>query len=55
MSWTEAMLPLTEEEIQELEEASKRIPCLDDDCPEMTPEQLKQFHRTNLFLKEKSE
>lgn len=36
---------LTPEEIEELEAAEKMPICFDDDCPEMTDEMLKQFHR----------
>ena len=34
---------LTAEEKRELEAAENRIPVFDEDCPEMTMEQLKQF------------
>lgn len=36
---------LTPEEIAELEAAEKMPLLFDDDCPEMTDEMLKQFHR----------
>lgn len=36
---------LTPEEIAELEEAEKRPIIFENDCPEMTGEMLKQFHR----------
>lgn len=36
---------LTPEEIEELEAVEKMPICFDDDCPEMTDEMLKQFHR----------
>ena len=36
---------LTAEEKQELEAAEDRMPVFDEDCPEMTVEQLKQFRR----------
>ena len=36
---------LTQEEIAELEAAEKMPIIFDDDCPEMTSEMLKQFHR----------
>ena len=36
---------LTPEEIAELEAAEKMPIVFDDDCPEMTSEMLKQFHR----------
>lgn len=38
---------LTPEEIAELEEAEKMPIVFDDDCPEMTNEMLKQFHKAN--------
>ena len=34
---------LTAEEKQELEAAEDRMPVFDEDCPEMTSDQLKQF------------
>ena len=39
------ILRLKPEEIRELEEAEKRPLVFDEDCPEMTAEQLKQFRR----------
>lgn len=36
---------LTPEEIAELEAAEKMPLVFDDDCPEMTSDMLKQFHR----------
>lgn len=36
---------LTPEEMVELEAAEKMPVTFDDDCPEMTSEMLKQFHR----------
>ena len=36
---------LTAEEKRELEAAESRMPVFDEDCPEMTVEQLKQFRR----------
>lgn len=36
---------LTQEEMAELEAAEKKPVTFDDDCPEMTSEMLKQFHR----------
>ena len=36
---------LTSEEIAELEKAEKMPIVFDEDCPEMTSEMLKQFHR----------
>ena len=36
---------LTAEEKQELEAAENRMPVFDEDCPEKTTEQLKQFTR----------
>ena len=38
---------LTPEEMAELEEAEKMPIVFDDDCPEMTSEMLKQFHKMN--------
>ncbi len=37
--------PLTEEELQEVKEASKRPYIYDEDAPELTDEQLKKLHR----------
>ena len=42
---SELLNPLTEEELRELDEAEKRTPCFDEDCPEMTAAQLQQFRR----------
>lgn len=39
--------PLTPEQIAEIEEARKHPIVFDEDCPEMTEEQLKQFRRVN--------
>ena len=39
--------PLTPEQIAEVREAAKRPIVFDEDCPEMTEEQLKQFRRVN--------
>jgi len=39
--------PLTPEQIAEIEEAAKHPIVFDEDCPEMTEEQLKQFRRVN--------
>ena len=36
---------LTAEEKHELEAAENRMPVFDEDCPEMTVEQLKQFRQ----------
>ena len=36
---------LTAEEKRELEAAKNRMPVFDEDCPEMTVEQLKQFRQ----------
>jgi hypothetical protein len=49
VTMTLADLPpeLTEEEIAELEAAEKMPITYDEDCPEMTSEQLKQFVRVN--------
>ena len=37
--------PLTPEQIAEVEEAAKHPVTFDEDCPEMTEEQLRQFYR----------
>ena len=37
--------PLTPEQIAEIEEAAKYPIVFDEDCPEMTEEQLRQFKR----------
>jgi len=39
--------PLTPEQIAEIEEAAKHPIAFDEDCPEMTEEQLRQFRRVN--------
>ena len=39
--------PLTPEQVAEIEEAEKYPIVFDEDCPEMTEEQLKQFRRVN--------
>ena len=39
--------PLTPEQIAEIEEAAKYPIVFDEDCPEMTEEQLRQFKRVN--------
>lgn len=39
--------PLTPEQIEEIREAAKYPIVFDEDCPEMTEEQLKQFKRVN--------
>ncbi len=41
---------LTPEEIDELEAAEKRPIIFENDCPEMTGEMLKQFHRMLLRI-----
>ena len=41
---------LTPEEAAELEAAEKMPIVFDDDCPEMTNEMLKQFHRPNTVM-----
>ena len=43
--------PLTPEQIAEIEEAAKYPIVFDDDCPEMTPDQLAQFKRVNPLKK----
>lgn len=40
---------LTAEEKRELETAENRIPVFDEDCPEMTIEQLKQFRPVRIL------
>ncbi|MBR2823071.1 MAG: hypothetical protein IKE24_05255 [Clostridia bacterium] len=42
---SELMIPLSDEERKELEEAEKRLPYFDEDSPEMTAKQLQQFKR----------
>ncbi len=39
--------PLTPEQIAEIEDAAKYPIVYDEDCPEMTEEQLRQFKRVN--------
>lgn len=39
--------PLSPEQIAEIEEAAKYPIVFDEDCPEMTEEQLRQFRRVN--------
>ena len=39
--------PLTKEQLNELEEAVKRPIVYDQDCPKLTEEQLRSFHRVN--------
>ena len=45
--------PLTEEELEELRALKNRPIVFDEDCPELTDEQLKQFRRVNPRRKEK--
>jgi hypothetical protein len=47
MTWEDISKELTEEEIAELEAAEKMPITYDEDCPEMTPEELRQFVRVN--------
>lgn len=46
--------PLTEEELEELRALKNRPIVFDEDCPELTDEQLKQFKRVNPRRKEKA-
>ena len=46
--------PLTEEELEELRNLKNRPIVFDEDCPELTDEQLKQFKRVNPRRKEKA-
>ena len=39
--------PLTPEQIAEIEEAARHPIVFDEDCPEMTEEQLRQFRRVH--------
>ena len=39
--------PLTKEQLNELKEAAKRPIVYDEDCPQLTEEQLRSFHRVN--------
>lgn len=41
---------LTPEEVEELEAAEKMPIVFDEDCPEMTSDMLKQFHRTDMVM-----
>lgn len=41
--------PLTEEQKKMLEEMNNRPVCPDEDCPELTEEQLSQMKRVNMF------
>lgn len=41
---------LTPEEAAELEAAARKPIVFDDDCPEMTDEMLKQFHKTDMVM-----
>lgn len=45
MTYEDLKKPLTKEELKELKLAAKRPIVYDEDCPEMTPEMLKQFKR----------
>ncbi len=47
--------PLTEAELAEIKEAGKHPIEFDEDCPEMTEEQLRQFHRVNPLPKDKAQ
>lgn len=40
-------VPLTEEEREEIRELKNRPIVYDEDCPQLTPEQLKKFKRVN--------
>lgn len=44
---------LTPEEVEELEAAEKMPIVFDEDCPEMTSDMLKQFHRTDMVMVKK--
>ncbi len=46
--------PLTEEERDELRALKNRPIVFDEDCPELTEEQLKQFRRVNPRRKEQA-
>ena len=46
--------PLTEEELEELRALKNRPIVFDEDCPELTDEELKQFRRVNPRRKEKA-
>ena len=41
--------PLTPEQIAEIKEAAKHPIVFDEDCPEMTEEQLRQFQRVKPY------
>ncbi len=47
MNFNDMNMDVTEEEIKELEAAEKKPATFDEDCPEMTMEQLMQFKRIN--------
>lgn len=47
--------PLTEEELEELRNLKNRPIVFDEDCPELTDEELKQFRRVNPRRKEKAQ
>ncbi len=46
--------PLTPEQIKRLDELKDRPIVFDEDCPEMTEEQLRQFRRVNPLPKAKA-
>ena len=54
MTLNELNSKLTVEELQELEEAEKKAPIFDEDCPDMSQEQLMQFKRINRENRTKS-
>jgi hypothetical protein len=45
MTLNDIKVPLTDDELRELDEAAKKTPVFDSDSPEMTTEQLIQFKR----------
>ena len=45
MTASELLLPLTEEELQEIEKTESKEPVFDEDSPEMSEKQLSQFRR----------
>ena len=47
--------PLTPEQIKRLDELKDRPIVFDEDCPEMTEEQLRQFRRVNPLPKTKAQ
>ncbi|MBP5600003.1 MAG: antitoxin [Lachnospiraceae bacterium] len=47
MNFNDMNMDVTEEEIKELEAAERKAASYDEDCPEMTMEQLMQFKRIN--------